>query len=536
MTKSVFLKTKHVFMKKLLLLLTIATCAKSGWSQLVITPELNDTVFVYSLAGPGIVVSNIERNCSPDASSFFNATDANVGIENGILLSSGLYGNAQGPNNLGGASGYNYYPGDTDLDALTDWTTYDACIIEFDMAVMADTLKLNYVFASEEYLEYTFSGFNDVFAFWVSGPDIPTPTNIAVVPGTDLPVTINNINNIANADYYIDNGDGYAAPYSTDDYYIQYDGLTTVLLATIPVTAGETYHMKMAIADASDGILDSGVFLETGSLGSLRMHHETLADNGLSFAVEKCADGYFKIINEIPCAEPLVIDYHIAGSADNGIDYETITEQLTIPAWDSVGYIYINPIFDGVDEVTESVVLYLYNPQSGFVYDTLTMLINDEAASADFDATIAELTASFTETSGAAVSATWNFGDGQTSTELNPVHTYAADGYYLVCVTSTNAFGCESEYCREVAIGNVDINQFTLDLQVSPNPATDAIQVSGVEPGAIAIVRDLRGAVVMQSVCADQTATFDISALSSGMYTIEIRGQQSGGISLFEKQ
>jgi len=116
------------------------------------------------------------------------------------------------------------------------------------------------------------------------------------------------------------------------------------------------------------------------------------------------------------------------------------------------------------------------------------------------------------------------------------VHTYAADGYYLVCVTSTNAFGCESEYCREVAIGNVDINQYTLDLQVSPNPATDAIQVSGVEPGAIAIVRDLRGAVVMQSVCADQTATFDISALSSGMYTIEIRGQQSGGISLFEKQ
>lgn len=523
-------------MKKLLLLLLSASCVHTGWSQLVITPEPNDTVFVYSLAGPGIVVSNIERNCATDGSAFFNATDANVGIENGILLSSGYNTNAMGPNNTSGSSGYNYFPGDVELDALSDWTTYDACIIEFDMTVMADTLKLNYVFASEEYLEYTFTTFNDVFAFWVSGPDIATPTNIAVVPGTDLPVTINNINNIANADYYIDNGDGYAAPYSTDDYYVQYDGLTTVLLAHIPVTAGETYHMKMAIADAGDGILDSGVFLETGSLGSLRMHHEIMADNGLSFAVEKCANGYFKLINEIPCAEPLVIDYHIAGSADNGVDYETITEQITIPAWDSVGYIYINPIFDGIDEATESVVLYLYNPQSGFVYDTLTMLINDEAASADFDAAIAELTATFTETSGDAVSAVWNFGDGATSTELNPIHTYSADGYYLVCVTSTNAYGCASEYCREVAIGNVDIQQFTLDLQLSPNPATTALQVNGIEPGAMAIVRDLRGAVVMQTLCADQSAVLDISGLASGMYTLEIRGNQASGISIFEKQ
>lgn len=56
--------------------------------------------------------------------------------------------------------------------------------------------------------------------------------------------------------------------------------------------------MKMAVADAGDGILDSGVFLETGSLGSLRMQHQTLADNDLTYAVEKCANGYFKITNE----------------------------------------------------------------------------------------------------------------------------------------------------------------------------------------------------------------------------------------------
>lgn len=523
-------------MKKLLLLLCAIPVIHHAHGQLAVTPEPNDTVFVYSLAGPGIVVSDIVRNCAPDASAFFNSTDANVGIENGILLSSGLSTNAQGPNNAGSSSGYMDYPGDADLDLLSDYPTYDACIIEFNMTVMADTLKLNYVFGSEEYPEYILSGFNDVFAFWVSGPDIPTPQNIALVPGTTLPVSINNINDITNADYYISNGDGWEAPYSTDEFYIQYDGFTTVLLATIPVTAGETYHMKMAISDASDGILDSGVFLETGSLGSLRMAHETLAENGLTFAVEKCANGYFKLINQIPCAEPLVIDYHIAGSAVNGVDYETITEQLTIPAWDSVGYIHINPIFDGVDEATESVVLYLYNPQSGFVYDTLTMLINDEPANADFATEITELTATFTETSGDAVSAVWDFGDGNTSTELNPVHTYAEDGYYMVCVTSTNAFNCTSEYCKEVAVGNVGVQTLALDITISPNPASTSIQVSGVTPGAIATIRNLQGEVMMQVSCQANTTTMPIASLAAGMYMLEIQSEQGRGVSMFEKQ
>lgn len=524
-------------MKRLLLpLLLCFALVKDQYAQIVLTPEANDTVFIYSLAGPGIVVSNIERNCATDASSFFNSTDANVGIENGILLTSGLYNLAAGPNDDGGTSGYNGTAGDPDLDPLTDWLTYDACIIEFDMTVMADTLKLNYVFGSEEYPEYVFSSFNDVFAFWVSGPDIPTPVNIAVVPGTDLPVTINNINSTTNEMYYVANGDGFEAPYSTDDYYVQYDGLTTVLLATIPVTAGETYHMKMAIADASDAILDSGVFLETGSLGSLRMMHEAYADNGLSFAVEKCANGYFKLTNEVPSSEPLVIDYMIAGSAVNGVDYETIPEQLTIPAWDSVGYINIVPIHDGVDEVFESVILYLYNPQSGYVYDTLTLLIDDEPASASYVADIADLTVSFTETSGAAVTAVWDFGDGTTSTELNPVHTYSEDGYYMVCVETVNAYGCADEFCSELAVGAVSVTDLSALLTITPNPTTDVLVATGLIPDAQIIIRNMQGAAVMHLQATGDQMTIDVAQLPAGKYMLELRTQSSKGTILFDKQ
>lgn len=518
--------------KNLILSLTLISAAFGANAQLLVTEESNDTTFIYSLAGPGIIVSNIERVCAEGASGFFDATAANVGIDNGIALTSGSLINLQGPNNLGGTSTYNGTAGDTDLDALTMWATYEACIIEFDMEVAADTLKLKYVFGSEEYPEFVGTSFNDVFAFWVSGPDILTPINIAVVPGTDIAVSVNNINEFTNPDYYVPNGDGYEEPYSIDAQYVQYDGITAVMLATIPVTAGETYHMKMAVADAGDGIFDSGVFLETGSLGSLRLLHETLADNDLTYAVEKCANGYFKLTNEVPCDEPLIIDYYIAGSATNGVDYELIPEQLIIPAFEAEGIIEIIPIPDAVGESFESVVLYLYNPQSGFVYDTLTLLIDDEAAPASFTTTISDLTATFTETSGIAASVAWDFGDGNTSTEINPTHVYAVPGIYDVCLTAFNIYGCEDVVCQTSLVGTVNVIDLSSNLTVSPNPANDFITVDftgAITNNLVITISNIAGEIVAQTTATNSTTTISIENLAKGIYLIEINN--NGNIS-----
>jgi hypothetical protein len=153
-------------MKKILLLTFVSMAALNNINgQLIITEEPNDTTFIYSLAGPGIVVSGIERNCAGGASGFFDATSANVGIDNGIVLTSGTLLNVVGPNNSSAATGYNATSGDDDLTPLTMWETYDACAISFDMNVAADTLKLQFVFGSEEYAEFVGSGFNDVFRF-----------------------------------------------------------------------------------------------------------------------------------------------------------------------------------------------------------------------------------------------------------------------------------------------------------------------------------------------------------------------------------
>ena len=132
-------------------------------------------------------------------------------------------------------------------------------------------MSFNYVFGSSEYEAWENSQYNDIFAFFLSGAGIDGPynapaafpgqaVNIASVPDSDpeLPITISSVNGTINAEYYILNE-------SAD---ICMNGYTTVLTAVYPVICGETYHIKLAIGDGSDTILDSVVILEEGSFGS----------------------------------------------------------------------------------------------------------------------------------------------------------------------------------------------------------------------------------------------------------------------------
>jgi len=51
----------------------------------------------------------------------------------------------------------------------------------------------------------------------------------------------------------------------------------------------------------------------------------------------------------------------------------------------------------------------------------------------------------------------WNFGDGSVSTEQNPVHTFAAPGFFNVCLTiSSNDSLCSSIYCMPVEVGSTN--------------------------------------------------------------------------------
>ncbi|MFW5761487.1 MAG: choice-of-anchor L domain-containing protein [Cyclobacteriaceae bacterium] len=239
------------------------------------------------LLGQGVLVGNVAYQGAPHAIAAFTDYAGETSIEKGIILTSGNAFYMKGPNRSsfkGWASGE---AGDEDLNGITSGKTFDAAVLEFDFVTTSENLSFRYVFGSEEYQEYVGSKYNDVFAFFINGPGLSN-VNLARIPGTETPITINNVNHKKNKKYYRDNDfkniyDRFVWDARTDKvvenkyfgktktmpaYHLQYDGFTTLLTAQCKVIPGEIYHIKLAVADVSDGILDSGVLLQGGSFQS----------------------------------------------------------------------------------------------------------------------------------------------------------------------------------------------------------------------------------------------------------------------------
>ena len=258
-------------MKKILLLVPVLFLAALTHAQLTTTPITNITQTVLNnLVANGINVTNITYTGHPDAIGEFTCVGCDINLTGGVVLTTGS------PANLGDTASVFIStqwttPGDADLNATISAPSYDAAVLEFDYQIATDTVEITFVFGSEEYNEYVNSSFNDVFAFFVSGPGLNNE-NIALVPGTTTPVAINNVNNgnsnagatgpCTNCLFYIDNYTG---------TNVSYDGFTTVIMGKKAATPGAIYHMKIAIADVGDGIFDSGVFIESNSVGARGM-------------------------------------------------------------------------------------------------------------------------------------------------------------------------------------------------------------------------------------------------------------------------
>jgi PKD repeat protein len=208
--------------------------------------------------GNCVTPSNISFSGDTMMMAYFEAANAGIGINAGILLSSGNVFDAPGPNSQGATSSAFDQPGDSTLsEMIGGLVTFDAAILEMQIVPETDTLCFYYLFASEEYPEYVGSSFNDAFAFFIAGPGITDTMNIATVPGSSELVAINTVNGMMNMQYYQDNAGGQE---------VEYDGMTTLLPAKAVVTPFETYYVKIVVADASDQIFDSGVFLGIESL------------------------------------------------------------------------------------------------------------------------------------------------------------------------------------------------------------------------------------------------------------------------------
>ena len=244
-----------------------------------------------SLAGSGVAISNVTYTGSNNAAGTFSGGMGIVGFDSGLVMGTGSVQTqpsaescakgVEGPNTCDGNTTVNGTPGDPSLDTLSGVTTEDAAVLEFDFIPVGNKIQFSYVFSSDEYPEYANSSFNDTFAFLVNDQ------NCALVPGTAFPVSVNTINggnplgtNPQNAQYYVDNHFIDSATPSALD--TEMDGLTTVLTCNATVTANQTNHMKLAIADGSDSVLDSNVFLKADSLTSGTQITTSLSGGGQS--------------------------------------------------------------------------------------------------------------------------------------------------------------------------------------------------------------------------------------------------------------
>src|SRR5690606_19359031 len=189
-----------------------------------------------------------------------------------------LFRGAAGPNESDQTfdTGFGTWAGDGDLEDIVEAQgaflgTNNATILEFDFVPLIDQMSFNFLFASEEYGVFQCT-FSDVFAFLLTDVENNVTTNLAVLPSTNIPISVTTIRDnlyndgcaSANAQYFgnyydVPEGQPFTAP-------INFNGTTIPLTASSAVIPGHLYHIKLAIADYSDSSFDSAVFLQ-GEIG-----------------------------------------------------------------------------------------------------------------------------------------------------------------------------------------------------------------------------------------------------------------------------
>jgi hypothetical protein len=251
----------------IVIILLVGAFADKAFALVDVTLSSDPVSLSGKIAGPGISIvdgSETYTGSAVAAGTFINGSSIGLAIDEGIIMTTGHAGYAKLPNTFVKASWASSEPGDSDLDALFEepgYTTQDASVLEFDFTATKSTVYVYYVFASDEYHEFVGGGYDDIFAFFI-GKKGEASNNIALIPGNSgETVSVDNINLNKHAEIFVDNDvNGPNPPAVT--YTIEYDGFTYALCAKYSnIVPGDTYHIKLAIADTNDKSIDTAVLI-----------------------------------------------------------------------------------------------------------------------------------------------------------------------------------------------------------------------------------------------------------------------------------
>ncbi len=332
------------------------------------------------LLGEGVQVLQVVYDGQNESLGYFDKGFSQLGLRQGLVMSTGQVDDLARSNdedNFGGTSSGELY-NDDDLLALTLGSLKDIARYEITFIPSSDNLSFEYIFASEEYPEFVCSRFNDVFGFFITGPNPQggnyNALNIAKVTngsGNEYPVAINTINGgvVGNSSSTDCSGSNESLAFSqlyndnTGSPNFTLDGYTDVLKAEIAVIPCAEYTIKLVIADGTDVNFDSAVFLKASSFSSQSLSAILVTTHSNSVLTEGCGSGnvLFTIPNSL--SDNLEIDFRILDQLDGldmatiNDDYGNINTSLEIIAGDTQAVLAIEIVEDQISENTEYIAL-----------------------------------------------------------------------------------------------------------------------------------------------------------------------------------
>lgn len=410
--------------------------------------ELVENILIKS---PCANVSNITASgwafTSGNSYGYFNAGTSSFPFQEGVILSTGSAISSIGPNNSLLSEGPPNWAGDSDLQvAIGENNTINATILEFDFLPLTNKVSFEYIFSSEQYLSNPGSNqcnYSDGFAFLLKEVGSQQYGNLAVVPGTDIPVKITTVR-----------GSGTICPPANEMYFdafngsnhpTNFNGQTQILKAEATVTAGVLYHIKLVVADQGNQFYDSAIFL-----------------GGNSFKVEVDLGDNRLIATSNPICEG--DDYILNATQSGNNSYQWYKNEQPISG-------ATNPIFT-VQETGDYLVEITLNNSTCVVtgdvtieYAPLSTTLNTKLIQCDIDlngsATYNLRTLDTIISNGdneplVAYYPTFTDAENATNNIQNP-QTYESNPKTIYAVVS-NSFGCSSIVTIELQISNETVS------------------------------------------------------------------------------
>jgi gliding motility-associated-like protein len=268
------MKTKLLYLLLLIPLVGISQSITVNTTTYTV-PELVTNVLVNS---PCLSVNDINWSTGTNYGSsngigYFENTNPNFPMQRGVILSTGNVLNAPGPNNTMLDDGLNTWPGDSDLEDILanagiSMTSTNATVLEFNFTALSPYFDFDFLFASEEYGNFQCQ-FSDAFAFLLTNLETGITTNLAIVPGTQTPISVVTVRDFLynsacqseNAQYFGSFNGGANSNLSP----INFNGQTVVMNASAVLTPNVPYKIKLVIADRIDPQSDSAIFLSANT-------------------------------------------------------------------------------------------------------------------------------------------------------------------------------------------------------------------------------------------------------------------------------